>query len=91
MFPVPVRSSIRDPSTDPPNSVFQLSGPHCTWRPRGLSKSAISRLILIRVTPFRVLITLLITRLLSPLGLEVGFGLPIFDRSAPSGARARLW
>ena len=42
-----------------------------TWRPRGLSKSVISRVI-IRVTPFRVLITLLITQLLSPLGLQVG-------------------
>ena len=41
-----------------------------TWRPRGLSKSAISRVI-IRVTPFRVLITLLITHLLCPLGLQV--------------------
>ena len=38
--------------------------------PRGLSKSVISRVIL-RVTPFRVLITLLITHLLSPLGLQV--------------------
>ena len=45
-----------------------------TWRPRGLSKSVISRVI-IRVAPFRVLITLLITRLLSPLSLQVGFGL----------------
>ena len=43
----------------------------CTaWRPRGLSKSVISRVI-IRVTPFRVLITLLLTHLLSPLGLQV--------------------
>ena len=38
--------------------------------PRGLSKSVISRVI-IKVTPFRVLITLLITYLLSPLGLQV--------------------
>ena len=38
------------------------------WRARGLSKSVISRVI-IGVTPFRVLITLLITYLLSPLGL----------------------
>ena len=37
-----------------------------TWRPRGLSKS-----VIIRGTPFRVLITLLITHLLSPLGLQV--------------------
>ena len=42
-----------------------------TWRPRGLSKSVISRVIM-RVTPFRVLITLLITHLLSPLGLQIG-------------------
>ena len=40
------------------------------WRPRGLSKWVISRVI-IRVTPFRVLITLLITHILSPLGLQV--------------------
>ena len=39
--------------------------------PRGLSKSFISRVI-IGVTPFRVLITLLITYLLSPLPLQVG-------------------
>ena len=36
-----------------------------------LSKSVISRVI-IGVTPFRVLINLLITYLLSPLGLQVG-------------------
>ena len=36
-----------------------------TWRGRGLSKSFISRVI-IGATPFRVLITLLITYLLSP-------------------------
>ena len=41
-----------------------------TWRPGGLTKSVISKVI-IRVTPFRVLITLLITHLLSPLGLQV--------------------
>ena len=41
-----------------------------TWRGRGLSKSFISRAI-IGVTPFRVLITLLITYLLSPLPLQV--------------------
>ena len=40
-----------------------------TWRPKGLSKWAISRVI-IRVTPFGVLMTLLITHLLSPLGLQ---------------------
>ena len=43
--------------------------PKHTWRPRGLSKSVISRVIS-RVTPFRVLTTLLITHLLSPLGLQ---------------------
>ena len=42
-----------------------------TWRPRGLNNSVVSRVI-IRVTPFRVLITVLITYLLSPMGLEVG-------------------
>ena len=42
-----------------------------TWRGRGLSKLATSRVI-IRVTPFRALITLLITYLLSPLPLQVG-------------------
>ena len=41
-----------------------------TWRPRGLSKSVISRVI-IGLTLFRVLITPLITYLLSPLGLQV--------------------
>ena len=41
-----------------------------TWRLRGLAKSVISRVI-IRETPFRVLITLLITHLLSPLNLQV--------------------
>ena len=43
-----------------------------TWRPRGFSKSVISR-VMIRVTPFRVLITLLITDLLSPWASKVGF------------------
>ena len=54
-----------------------LAEPYClspTWRHRGLSKSVISRVI-IRVTPFRVLITLLITDLLSPLGPQVTSGL----------------
>ena len=37
---------------------------------RGLSKLVVSRVI-IRVTPFRALITLLITWLLSPLPLQV--------------------
>ena len=41
-----------------------------TWRGRGLSKSFISRVI-IGVTPFRVLITLLVTYLLRPLPLQV--------------------
>ena len=41
-----------------------------TYRGRGLSKLVISRVI-IRVTPFRALITLLITYLLSPLPLQV--------------------
>ena len=44
--------------------------PQFTWRPRRLSKSVISR-VRIRVTPSRVLITLLITYLLSPLSLQV--------------------
>ena len=39
-----------------------------TWRLGGLSKSVVSR-VLVGVIPFRVLITLLITDLLSPLGL----------------------
>ena len=42
-----------------------------TWRPRELSKSDMSRVI-IRVTPFRVLVALLMTHLLSPLGLQGG-------------------
>ena len=43
-----------------------------TWRGRGLSKLVISRVIS-RVTPFRALLTLHITYLLSPLPLQVGF------------------
>ena len=39
-----------------------------TWRPRGLSKSVRGRVI-IGGTPFRVLITLLVTYVLSLLGL----------------------
>ena len=39
-----------------------------TWRGRGLSKSFLSRVI-VGVTPFRVLITLPMTYLLSPLPL----------------------
>ena len=42
-----------------------------TWRGRGLSKLVISRVI-IGVTPFRVLITPLISYLLSPLPLQAG-------------------
>ena len=41
-----------------------------TWRPRGLSKSVISRDI-IGVAPSSVVTSLLITYLLSPLGLQV--------------------
>ena len=52
----------------------------CTWRPRGRSKSVISRFI-IKVAPFRILTTLLITHLLSPLGLQVG-GVLRFERLA---------
>ena len=44
-----------------------------TWRPRGLSKSVISRVVF-GLTPFRVVIALLMTYLLSSLGLQVGFG-----------------
>ena len=50
-----------------PTSTSELA----TWRARGLSKSLISRVI-IGVTLFRVLITLLITYLLSPLPLQAG-------------------
>ena len=42
-----------------------------TWRARGLSKYVISR-VTIGVTPFRVLITLLTSYLLSSLPLQVG-------------------
>ena len=55
-----------------PSRRSRSSALRFTWRPRGLSKSVMSRII-IRVTPFRVLITLLITHLLSPVGLQVGF------------------
>ena len=56
---------------------------HYAWRPRALSKSFIGRFI-IGVSPFRVLITLLITYLLSPLGLQVAaLNLtPFFGRSS---------
>ena len=43
------------------------------WGSKGLSKLVISRVIS-RVTPFRALITLLITYLLSLLPLQEGFG-----------------
>ena len=46
--------------------MFELRGSG-----RGLSKSVI-RWVIIGVTPFRVLITLLISYLLSPLPLQVG-------------------
>ena len=62
----PIRSSPT--GEEPP---VMLTRVRSTWRPRGLSKSVISR-VLIRVTPFRVLITLLIAHLLSPLSLQVG-------------------
>ena len=45
-------------------------GSGCTWRGRGLSKWVISR-VRIRVTPFRALIALLITYLLSPVPFQV--------------------
>ena len=59
-----------------------------TWRCRGPSKSFISRVrVIIGVTPFRVLITLLISYLPSPLPLQVspksyarGFGVASFGR-----------
>ena len=54
----------------PPTGIRKVSG--FTWRGRGLSKSLISRVIT-GVTPFRVLITLLITYILSPLPLQEGF------------------
>ena len=52
----------------PKNCLQELR--RLTERGRGLSKLVISRVI-IRVTPFRALITLLITCLLSPLPLQV--------------------
>ena len=42
-----------------------------TWRPRGLSKWVISR-VLSTLNGVTLIITLLITDLLSPLGLQVG-------------------
>ena len=60
----PVTRGFREQGMEPP------ARRHLTWRPRGLSKSVISRVI-IGVTPFRVLITLLMSHLLSPLGLQV--------------------
>ena len=53
------------------NGLLEVSKvSYYTWRGRGRSKQVISRAI-IGVTPFRVLITLLITYLLSPLPLQV--------------------
>ena len=51
-----------------PSAHRVLSLGSLPWRPRGLSKSVISR-VKVGVTPFRVLKTLLITDLLSLLGL----------------------
>ena len=67
----------------PENRILLFLG-----RGRGLSKLVLSRVI-IGVTPFRALITLLITYLLSPLPLQVGspvFGSPELQRSAALGA-----
>ena len=50
--------------------VIWESTSHISWRRRGLRKSVIIR-VTIWVFPFRVLSTLLITYLLSPLGLKV--------------------
>ena len=50
--------------------LYVPNGPSTYLEATGLSKSVISRVI-IRVTPFRVLITLLISHLLCPLGLQV--------------------
>ena len=61
---------MEDPGTAPRVRVQGL-----LERDRGLSKLVISRVI-IRVTPFRALITLLITYLLSPLPLQVGVSAP---------------
>ena len=59
----------------PPNPGMPMHQSHfmVTWRPRGLSKSVISKVI-IKVTPFRFLITLLITHLLSPWASKYGCG-----------------
>ena len=54
------------------NRIVGAGAPLATWSPRGLSKPVISRVI-IGVTPFRVLITLLITYLLSPLVRVSGY------------------
>ena len=58
-------------SDEAPVEGSQSYGFNPTWRPRGLSKSVISR-VSIRATPFRVLLTLLIAQLPSFLGLQVG-------------------
>ena len=62
-----LQKAKRPPALGPHLSLASEGGP----RLRGLSKWVISRVIS-RVTPFRVLITLLITHLLSPLGLQAG-------------------
>ena len=51
--------------------VWGLGIKEFTWRGRGLSKPFISTVI-IRVTPYRVLITLLVSYLLSPLFYKWG-------------------
>ena len=53
-----------------PQLRVQVSGFGATWRGRGLSKFVISRVI-IRANPFRALMTLLITYLVSPLPFQV--------------------
>ena len=67
-LPAPLRGELR------PGRVQDLES--TVWgllRGRGLSKLVISR-DTIRVSPFRALITLLITYLVSPLPLQVRFG-----------------
>ena len=56
-----------------------------TWRGRGLSKSFISRVI-IGVTPFRVLLALLITYLRSPPPLKARY-VNGFTQGAAQGSR----
>ena len=54
-----------------PISIPKPQTRYLTFKGRGLSKLVISRVI-IRVTPLRALITLLLTYLLSPLPPQVG-------------------